>query len=253
MKDLERYVERIVASQTRQEAFDHFCDAMRQQGYDRIAYSLVNDHPSLGLSSKHGLATSYPEDWMKHYAAHNFSLIDPVTQRVLTKRTPFFWSETTDRLDRLSASLRMMNEAADAGLGDGVGISLRGDGPELVGVGIARSSLPESQRNKPQDYNFLGGAYLLSTCLHETYRDLTIKSARAALSAREHDVLSWGAEGKTDEEISMILNIAFSTVRFHWQNIFKKLAANGRTYAITKALRQQIITPASVGGPSQKC
>lgn len=251
MKDVGRYVERIIASQTTQEAFDIFCEAMSHRGYDRIAYSLVNDHPSLGLSSQHGLATSYPEDWMKHYAAHNFSLIDPVTQRVLARRTPFFWSETTARLDRLSASLRMMNEAADAGLGDGIGISLRGDGAELVGVGIARSALPASEENKPPDYNFLGAAYLLSTCLHETYRDLIIKAARAVLSRREHDVLSWGAEGKTDEEIGIILGISTSTVRFHWNNIFKKLAANGRTYAITKALRQQIITPASIGAPCQ--
>jgi DNA-binding CsgD family transcriptional regulator len=249
MKDLERYVERIVASQTTQEAFGIFCEAMREHGYDRITYSLVNDHPSLGLSSQHGLATSYPEDWMEHYAAHNFALIDPVTQRVLSKRTPFFWSETTAKLDRLSASLRMMNEAADAGLGDGIGISLRGDRAELVGVGIARSSLPAPERRKPQDYSLLGGAYLLSTCLHETYRDLIIKAARAALSTREHDILSWAAEGKTDEEISMILNIAFGTVRFHWQNIFKKLQANGRTYAIAKALRQHIIAPASVDTP----
>ena len=251
MKDLERYIERIVASQTTQEAFDIFCEAMRHHGYDRITYSLVNDHPSLGLSSQHGLATSYPDDWMKHYAAHNFSLIDPVTQRVLTKRTPFFWSETTAKLDRLSASLRMMNEAADAGLGDGIGISLRGDGAELVGVGIARSSLPGSERHKPHDYNLLGGAYLLSTCLHETYRDLIIKSAKATFSSREHDILSWGAEGKTDEDISMILGISTRTVRFHWTNIFKKLTANGRTYAISKALRQQIITPASVRAPCQ--
>jgi DNA-binding CsgD family transcriptional regulator len=247
MKDLERHVELIVGSPTAQEAFDHFCDAMRQHGYDRIAYSLVNDHPSLGLSSKHGLATSYPEDWMQHYAAHKFSLIDPVTQQVLTKRTPFFWSDITGKLERRSVSLRMMDEAADAGLGDGIGISLRGEGPELVGVGIARSSLPGSERNKPQDYNLLGGVYLLSTCLHETYRDLLIKAARAALSTRQRDILSWGAEGKTDEEISIILNITINTVRFHWKNIFKKLTANRRTYAISKALRQQIITPASIG------
>ena len=52
MKDLERYVERIVNSQTTQEAFDNFCEAMRHHGYDRITYSLVNDHPSLGLSSQ---------------------------------------------------------------------------------------------------------------------------------------------------------------------------------------------------------
>ena len=251
MKDLERYVERIVTSQTKEEAFEAFCDAMRQHGYDRIAYSLVNDHPSLGLPSQHGLATSYPEDWMKYYAARKFSLIDPVTRQVLTSRTPFFWSDVTAKLDRRLPSLQMMDEAADAGLGDGIGISLRGEGPELVGIGIARSSLPASERNKPQDYNFLGGAYLLSTCLHETYRDLTIKSARAALSTREHDIVSWGAEGKTDPEIGIILNITVNTVRFHWKNIFRKLAANGRTYAITKALRQQIIIPASIRTPCQ--
>ena len=78
-----------------------------------------------------------------------------------------------------------------------------------------------------------------------------IKSARAALSTREHDILSWGAEGKTDPEIGIILSITVNTVRFHWKNIFRKLAANGRTYAITKALRQQIITPASVRNPCQ--
>ena len=252
MKDLERYVERIVSSQTTQEAFDHFCAAMRERGYDRIAYSLVNDHPSLGLLSKHGVATSYPEDWMKHYAAHNFELIDPVTRHVLTKRTPFFWSDVTAKLDRLLPPSQMMDQAADAGLGDGIGISLRGEGAELVGVGIARSSLPGTGRNKRQDYNFLGGVYLLSTCLHETYRDLTIKSARAAVSRREHDILSWGAEGKTDEEISVILNISVNTVRFHWKNIFRKLAANGRIYAIAKAIRQHIITPASMSAPYQK-
>jgi DNA-binding CsgD family transcriptional regulator len=251
MKDLERYLELMVRSQTTREAFDHFCAAMSERGYDRIAYSLVNDHPSLGLLSKHGLATSYPEDWMKHYAAHNFELIDPVTRHVLTKRTPFFWSDITSKLGRLSHSRQMMDEAADAGVGDGIGISLRGDDSELVGVGIARSSSPGSSRRKLQDYNFLSDAYLLSTCLHETYRDLIIKSARASVSAREHDILSWGAEGKTDDEIGMILGISTSTVRFHWNNIFKKLAANGRTYAITKALRQHIITPTSIRSPCQ--
>jgi Autoinducer binding domain len=143
-------------------------------------FGAIYDHPSLGLLSQHGLATSYPEDWMKHYAKHNFSSIDPVTRQVLTKRTPFFWSDITSRLDRLSQSHQMMDQAADAGVGDGIGISLRGDSSELVGVGIATSSLPGSRRRKRQDYNFLGDAYLLSTCLHETYRDLIIKSARTA-------------------------------------------------------------------------
>jgi DNA-binding CsgD family transcriptional regulator len=65
---------------------------------------------------------------------------------------------------------------------------------------------------------------------------LIIKSAKAAFSRREHDILCWGAEG----------NISTNTVRFHWKNILRKIGANGRTYAIAKAIRQHIITPASI-------
>jgi len=251
MKNLGKYVEAITGAQTTQEAFDFFCDAMREQGYDRITYSLVNDHPSLNLPSQHGLATSYPEDWMHYYATHNYTLVDPVTQRVLSSRTPFFWSDITAKLHRLSPSHRMMDEAGDAGLGEGIGISLRGQGTELVGVGIARAC-PMSAQAEPQDYAFLGSAAFLSTCLHETFRDLTIKSARAAFTARERDVLSWAAEGKTDEEIGCILGIAENTIRYYWKNITRKLGVTGRTYALIKALRQGIIEPATIRSPYRK-
>jgi hypothetical protein len=90
---------------------------------------------------------------MKHYAKHNFSSIDPVTRQVLTKRTPFFWSDVTSRLDRISDSHRMMDQAADAGLGDGIGISLRGGRfktalasllQQHFGAGFAAHRLPGS-------------------------------------------------------------------------------------------------------------
>jgi aryl-alcohol dehydrogenase-like predicted oxidoreductase len=36
---------------------------------------------SAGIARQHGLATSYPDDWMKHYKAKNYMEIDPVTLR----------------------------------------------------------------------------------------------------------------------------------------------------------------------------
>ena len=71
------------------------------------------------------------------------------------------------------------------------------------------------------------------------------------LSAREKEILSWAAEGKTDDEISQILTISSNTVRFHWKNIFEKLDANGRIYAVTKAIRLDLISPALIS-PYQK-
>jgi DNA-binding CsgD family transcriptional regulator len=78
------------------------------------------------------------------------------------------------------------------------------------------------------------------------------KPLKVELTVREREVLCWAAEGKTDDEMSAILNISTSTIRFHWKKIFKKLEAYGRMYAVTKAVRLQLITPALVGSPCQK-
>lgn len=247
MKSLEQYIELINSSKTPEEAFERFSSIMKKYGYDRVSYSLVTDHPSLELPRQHGLATSYPEDWMKFYKKNNYMEIDPVTRRCLSSRKPFFWSDVIADPKIPLPSLQLMNEAEDAGITDGIGISLCGQTGELVGIGLARSV--NHDRNKKKDYMFFSGAYLLSVYFHETFRDLLSKPLKVQITQREAEILCWASEGKTDEEIAIILNISLNTVRFHWKKVFKKLAANGRVYAITKAIRLQLITPTFVGNP----
>jgi DNA-binding CsgD family transcriptional regulator len=246
MKNLGQYIERINTSGNPDEAFDKFRLIMEGYGYERIAYSLVTDHPSLGLPRQHGLATSYPEDWMRFYKEKNYSEVDPVTQTILTSRKPFFWSDVVNDPEIATSSLRLMREAEDSGVTDGIGISLCGQGNELVGVGLARK-----HALKENDYALLSGAYLLSVYFHETYRAMLQKPLKVKLSVRETEILNWAAEGKTDEDIATILGISGNTVRFHWKNVFTKLGANGRIYAITKAIRLNLINPVFVGNPYQ--
>ncbi len=246
MKKLEEYVELINSARTPAEAFERFCAAMQEHGYDRVAYSLVTDHPSLDLPRQHGLATSYPEDWMKHYRERNYMEMDPVVERVLNSRMPFFWSELTADPQLPTPSLQLMREAEEAGIRNGIGISLCGQTGEIVGVGLARSDAGEDR-----DYDFLAGAYLLSVVFHETFRQMLSQASKPAITPREKEVLCWAAEGKTDDEIASILNVSANTVRFHWKNIFAKLNARGRIYAVTKAIRLQLIVPGSVRSPDQ--
>lgn len=249
MKELGRHIELINSSKTPEEAFDRFVSIMKSHGYDRVTYSLVTDHPSLKLPRQHGLATSYPEDWMKFYKEKNYMEIDPVTKRCLSSRKPFFWSDVTDCPEIAEPSLQLMHEAEDAGLTDGIGISLIGQPGELIGIGLARSS---KQDGKTKDHDFFSAAYLLSVYFHETFRDLLSNPFKVELTAREKEILSWASEGKRDEEIADILNLSLNTVRFHWKKIFRKLDANGRIYAITKAIRLQLITPSLVSTPYLK-
>lgn len=43
------------------------------------------------------------------------------------------------------------------------------------------------------------------------------------LSPRQKEVIFWSAEGKTDREIGQILNMSHRTVRFHRDEIKRKL------------------------------
>lgn len=53
-----------------------------------------------------------------------------------------------------------------------------------------------------------------------------------ALSKRESEILNWMSAGKSNWEISKILQISENTVRNHVQNILAKLRVNSRTQAV---------------------
>ena len=58
---------------------------------------------------------------------------------------------------------------------------------------------------------------------------------RSKLTKREVECLRWAALGKTDHEISMILERSRATVRFHIRNATQKLDAVNKSQAVFKA------------------
>jgi DNA-binding CsgD family transcriptional regulator len=63
-----------------------------------------------------------------------------------------------------------------------------------------------------------------------------------ALTAREVEVLTWVAHGKSAWEIGEILNIAKRTVDEHAQTAVRKLGAVNRTHAVALAVRERIVS-----------
>ncbi|MCW5761544.1 MAG: hypothetical protein KIS90_17360, partial [Phenylobacterium sp.] len=61
------------------------------------------------------------------------------------------------------------------------------------------------------------------------------------LTARERDALAWVAEGKSDWEISVILGVSETTVRFHVDNGRKKLGAVNRAQAVARLAAARLI------------
>lgn len=244
MNDLGHHIEAINRADTIEEAFSYFCKVMEGHGYSQVAYSLVTDHISLGLSKMHGLATSYPEDWMKYYTEKEYLPDDPVVIKVKESFAPFFWEDLEKDPTMSEYSLDILKQGAEAGVRDGIAIPLYGVHNEIAGVGLARKEV-----DKGRDYQFLAGAQLLATHFHEKFRHITRAQQNdvyAPLSKRETDVLSWAAEGKGNSEIGDILGISTETVKTHMKHCYKKLNANSRAYAITKAILLGLIMPQNI-------
>jgi DNA-binding CsgD family transcriptional regulator len=62
------------------------------------------------------------------------------------------------------------------------------------------------------------------------------------LTARERQVLSWLARGKSAFETAIILDISIFTVRLHIQSIKRKLGATNIPHAVTQAYHAGILS-----------
>lgn len=161
-------------------------------------------------------------------------------------------------LDRLGADPDFDLCLVDKKLGDGDGLSLareiRARHP-AVAVGVLCA---EPHAELANDIRRIGGI----ACLAKT-RDAPsivgaidamfrgelvfdeVESASATspreISKRRSEVMRLASEGLLDKQISDRLGISESTVRHHWNQIFKLLDSSNRSEAVVKALKRGLI------------
>src|SRR5690606_38718787 len=110
---------------------------MANYGFDRVLFSLMTDHPSIGKSSGHGIMRNYPGEWMAYYADRKYEDADPVRQYVMQAPAPFTWSFLVEALQLMPDQQKVMDEAREAGLHHGIAIPMRGPMGAIAGIGAA--------------------------------------------------------------------------------------------------------------------
>lgn len=61
------------------------------------------------------------------------------------------------------------------------------------------------------------------------------------LSERERECLRWVSEGKTTDEVAMILGVSSNTVNSYVTHAIQKLSASNRAMAMATAIRNGLI------------
>lgn len=177
----------------------------------------------------HIINVNYPEEWVNIYMERKYHLVDPIVKENFSKFTLQYWADT---YRAKGADKEFLSCAEDFGLCSGYTSGIRNLSGDVGGLfSFAGEDIERSERV---------GAVIevitphLFNALERIIGTEKLKSA-PPLSGREREVLKWIAYGKTTWETSAILGISERTVKFHVNNIMKKMNAVSRTHAVAIA------------------
>lgn len=216
-------------------------------GYDRVIFSLMSNHDSLGLPAGHGLMRNYPDDWMRHYIERGYEQVDPVRRFGFRHVGPFLWDTIPVVMDLSPQQHLCLNQGRDAGLHNGAAVCLRGLMGEFAGVAGASSQrdvLPSEKaaRRHLAVLNAISHQFYVAFCgLHQ--RRFDIHKMRVILTRKELDVLRLIAMSKSDGVIAELLQTSPHTVNFHVRKILKKFNVSDRIGLIKAVLDSGILAP----------
>ena len=204
---------------------------------DRIVLCQVNGRDGerhIDRIINHG----FDSRWVNSYTRRQYAKIDPVLSRASRTLGIFDWELAPKRADTYNIRI-FIEHASSYGLCAGVTCSCHVSGKGLPCryvcsiCGISDRRLDAAKIA----LRALVPAFAVALEAHTEYD----RTSAVRLTPKEREVLIWASEGKGVWEISKILAVSQSTIKFHFQNIYRKLNVSTRAHAIALAIQQGII------------
>lgn len=182
------------------------------------------------------IASRWPSEFFMLYVENDYARFDPLIRRSIQSHMPFEWQADSYRSDGDPRVVEVMRRAAEFGLKHGYLVPIHGPKGYEGCVSMTAEKLDLWPRRR-------SAVHLMALYAFDRMRSLRGKppERKIALTAREREVLSWVAAGKSAAQISQALKISKRTVDEHSQTAARKLGAANRTQAVAIAMRDRII------------
>lgn len=179
--------------------------------------------------------TNVTGEWESQYSRNRYYDQDPIMLFALGNLMPESWSNIIRRSNLTPKQNKIIGEAKESGLGDGVIIPIHGPGGEFAVLSLTHGeNAKQAGSNVELDDDTLHMFALRFHNMVRNRRETGPANIPADLTSREIDVLFWTAEGKSSWDISQILGISESTVNFHINSAKRKLGVYSKPHAVAK-------------------
>ncbi|MGF6490283.1 autoinducer binding domain-containing protein [Pseudomonas frederiksbergensis] len=215
-------------------AYEISLNLVKNLGFNFCAFSITSQVRGI---RRHTInLNNYPTAWNTKYEKEHFSEVDPILAHCTHSELPILWQE---EIFCKTPTLRQAQK--QQGLRYGWSQSVHDKNGLCSMLSLARSHCPITTYEL---YKNLGYALFISRHLHELVaKELPApsKPGTVHLSSREIEVLKYSADGKTADEVAIILNLSPSTVQFHIRGAIRKFGVNNKIAAVIRAARVGVI------------
>lgn len=208
----------------------YFLDEMAAIGFPYVALAShidpLNPPPGAVVMLK------YPTEWVAHFSDQGYHRYDPIFETANRWSRPFLWSEGgfLARLD--DNQKKVLVEATEVGLANGLTIPIRGEDA----LPASCSLVPDRDGVSPEALSL---AHKMAVFVHERARRLVAKDVMARaprLTHKERRCLTLSALGKSDWVISTMLGVSEKAINRTIERAKTRLGVATRTQAIMLAL-----------------
>jgi LuxR family quorum sensing-dependent transcriptional regulator len=235
--DLMSTIETIQHQTTSDAILDITHKAFGNYGFDRF---IISGLPEPGMDVRpFVLLSGWDPEWYERYTSRGYVHVDPVARHCFVTALPFDWSEAPYDRENDEPARRVMDEARDFGMDNGlcVPVHIAGGLRGVVSLVGNTDHLDGAKRLE---------LHMLSLYTHGRLRVLNglveQPIVRRAITGREAEILKWAATGKTAAEIAEITGLTPRTINQHCENAQKRLGTNNRLHTVVEAIRRRLIT-----------
>jgi len=240
-------LERICDAETVDDLWNIYTDRMASYGFDRLIYGLTRfkTGSSLGDTQDSLILTNYNPDFVDKYISDGLYNHAPMLRWSIenTGACSWSWMEGMIESDAFTPTERKviaLNRAS--GINAGYTISFKSSTIRTKGA-IALTGKPGlSQMDVDQIWQQHGQDILvISNVAHLKIISLPYSVTRKPLTNRQREVLEWVGDGKTMQDIAVIMGLTSATVEKHLRLAREALDVETTAQAVLKASFQNQI------------
>lgn len=239
-----RYLEDLTAAQSLETVWDMHCRRMASYGFDRLLYGFTRYRfgRSLGDPEDFVILTNHARNYTDVFIGHGLYMHAPMVNWALANEGACSWRIMADRIrlnDLSDAERNVVAFNLSNKVHAGYSISFKSISPRSKAA-IALTARP----GMPQDEvdavwaEHGNDILVLNNIVHLKVLTLPHSGPSRNLTPRQREALEWVGDGKTTQDIAMLMGLTQATVEKHLRLAREALNVETTAQAVLKAAFQ---------------